>query len=142
MTIDFTWNSTWDSEFELNISNLELEFSPNQPHPLFDGISDFSIVVSNIATTLNAVLRNRIQSMINAQMLTPKINTIANKIIKLFPAQIPFGPLILDGFLAGKPVSNPEYAVFPLATQITSTEFPYSQNCTIPLPDHLATDEY
>lgn len=60
MTVDFTWNSTWDSEFELNISNLELDFAPDQPHPLFDGISDFSIVVSNIATTLNAVLRNRI----------------------------------------------------------------------------------
>jgi hypothetical protein len=27
---------------------------------LFDGISDFSIVISNVATTLNAVLRNRI----------------------------------------------------------------------------------
>jgi hypothetical protein len=49
-------------------------------------------------------------------MLTPKINTIANKIIKLFPSQIPFGPFILDGFLAGKPFSTPEYAVFPLAT--------------------------
>ena len=49
-------------------------------------------------------------------MLTPKINTIANKIIHLFPAQIPLGPFILDGFLAGNPTCTEEYATIPLAT--------------------------
>ena len=66
MTIEFVWNSTWTGEFELHISDLELHFAPDQPHPLFDGISDFSILASNVATTLTAVIRNRLQSMINA----------------------------------------------------------------------------
>lgn len=142
MTLDFVWNSTFTGDFELHISDLELDFVEKQPTPLFDGISDFSILTSNVLTTITAVVRNRAQSIINAQLLTPKINKIANKIIKLFPAQLPAGPFVLDGILAGNPSSTPEYARIPLSTMVTSANYPYPGNCTVSLPAYVKTEEY
>jgi hypothetical protein len=81
MFVDFTWTSTMDDSFVIEVSNVTLDFAPDQPHPLFDGISDFSILASNVATTVTAIIRNRLQSLINAQLVTPKLNKIVNKIV-------------------------------------------------------------
>jgi hypothetical protein len=142
MTLDFEWTSTYDGELVLQLSDLEMNFAPDQPHPLFDGISDFSILASNMATTVAAIVRNRLVSLVNSQLLTPKLNTIANRITKLFPAMIPIGPLDLEGFLAGNPTSTPEYTHLPMSTYVTSELYPYNNTCNVTLPQVVPTTEY
>jgi hypothetical protein len=74
MTLEFTMTTQMDSDFEIFITDLWMDFDPDQPQPLFDGISDFSQMGSNIMTTIWAIIRNRLQSLINAQLLTPQVN--------------------------------------------------------------------
>ena len=120
-----------------------MQFAPDQPHPLFDGVSDFSILASNVATTVVAIFRNRLESLINAQMITPKLNIIFNRIINLLPAQIPIGPFDLVGFLAGNPTSNALYTHIPMRTTVTSDDYPYpGMPCTVTLPEYISTEEY
>jgi hypothetical protein len=142
MTLDFEWTSTYNGTLELSLSDLQLTFAPDQPHPLFDGISDFSILASNMATTITAIIRNRLATLVNSQLLTPKLNTIANRITKLFPSMIPIGPLDLEGFLAANPISTPDYTYLPLATYITSEAYPYNSTCNVTLPPVIPTDQY
>lgn len=142
MSLDFNWTSTYDGELVLQITDIEMNFAPDQPHPLFDGISDISILASNMATTVSAIVRNRLVSLVNSELLTPKINTIANRITKLFPSMIPIGPLDLEGLLAANPTTTPDYTYLPLSTYITSEAFPYNNTCNITLPQAVPTDEY
>ena len=136
MTIEFTWTSTFDETFEIMITDLTLQFGPDQPHPTFDGISDFSVLASNMATTICAVVRNRLVSLIDSQLLTPKINQIANKIIQLFPSQIPIGPLDVVGILAGNPTSTSVWTHIPMSTYVTSEQYPYDMStCTAQIPE-------
>lgn len=110
---------------------------------LFDGISDISVMASNMGTTIVAIVRNRLKSLIDAQMLTPKLNLIANKIISLFPSQIPIGPMDLVGFLAGNPTSTPEYTHIPMSTYATSDAYPYDMaSCDAQIPQMIPTSEY
>lgn len=81
MTLEFNWTSTLDETFEIYMTDLELSFLPDQPHPLFDGISDFSVLSSGILTTITAVIRNRLVSFFDSQLMTPFINKTLNKII-------------------------------------------------------------
>jgi hypothetical protein len=55
----------------------------------FDGLSDFSEVVTNVVNTVAAVVRNRVDSLINGgdlYGLDMKIQAVINKIISLIPA--------------------------------------------------------
>jgi hypothetical protein len=60
MTLEFNMMSTMDPDFLVAIKDLYLDFAPDQPQPLFDGISDFSRFGSNMATTVVAIVRNRL----------------------------------------------------------------------------------
>lgn len=51
-------------EFTLDFKNTNLEW-PHEPFTKFDGISDFSEVLSNVVNTGAAVVKNRLKSMIN-----------------------------------------------------------------------------
>ena len=53
-----------EGSFELNFKNTHVE-SAAEPFAKFEGISDFSDVVSNTVNTLAAVVRNRLNSFIN-----------------------------------------------------------------------------
>lgn len=76
-------------------------------------------------------------------MITPKLNTIINRIFKLLPSQIPLGPIDLDGFLASNPTTTPEYVHIPMRTVVTSDEYPYpSMPCNVTLPTFIPTNEY
>ena len=75
-----------------------------EPFTKFDGISDFSDVVSNVVNTVAAVLRNRLDSFINGgdtYGVDAKIEAVINKIIALIPSQFDLGSggLYFDGWL-------------------------------------------
>lgn len=57
----------------------------------FDGLSDFSEVITNTVNTITAIIRNRLASMIDAQILTAPINSVLNKIINQIPDDIEIG---------------------------------------------------
>ena len=70
----------------------------------FDGLSDFSEVVTNVINTVAAVVRNRVDSFVNGGDLygvDKKLQAVVNKVISLIPNQIMIGDsgLYLDGFL-------------------------------------------
>ena len=62
--------SEGSNAFSLQFSNTTIESTPEQ-FCYFDGISDFSEVVTNLANTLAAVVRNRLESLINGGELYP-----------------------------------------------------------------------
>jgi len=105
VTFGFTW--TVDGELKLVVEDMELNYGKAQMPADFDGLSDFSIVLSNTINTVVDVFRNRAVSMLNSQLLTPKITAIGNKIISLLPGKIPLGPeLYLTGVFAGPPTGD------------------------------------
>ena len=135
MTVDFMFNSTYNGNFSINLWDMRLDFLPGQPHPLFDGISDFSVLVTNVMTTVFAVVRNRLSTLINSQLINGKFAKIVNGILHLFPQTIPLGAIDLVGFLAGNPVSTPHYLYLPMSTIVTSEDHPYTGTCNVQLPE-------
>ena len=87
--------------FQVQLSELEFDA---QPHPFsdFNGISDFSHVVTNVINTVAAVVRNRVESFIDGGDLynvQDKIEAIINKVLGLidFPYHLGDGGLYIDG---------------------------------------------
>jgi hypothetical protein len=92
-----------EENFELTFTNQYID-SGAEPLTKFDGISDFSDVVTNVVNTLAAVVRNRLDSFINGGELysiDAKIEAVINKIIGLIPSQFDLGGsgLYFDGWL-------------------------------------------
>jgi hypothetical protein len=142
MTFGFTW--TLDGELKLEILDMELAYGQAQVPADFDGLSDFSIVLTNTFNTVIDVVRNRAVSMLNSQLLTGKITAIGNKIISLLPEKIPLGPeLYLEGVFAGPPNGDTTYVNLPLKTTLQSEEYPYdAEECNVDLPQVSSTAEY
>ena len=83
MTFGFSW--TFDGELKLEILEMQLDYGQVQMPADFDGLSDFSIVLTNTFNTVVDVFRNRAVSMLNSQLLTSKITDVGKKIISLLP---------------------------------------------------------
>jgi len=93
-----------NNDFELSFKNMKVD-SGAEPFTNFDGISDFSDVVTNVVNTVAAVVRNRLDSFINGGDLygiDAKIEAVINKIIGLVPSQFDLGSggLYFDGWLS------------------------------------------
>ena len=50
--------------FEVSMSNFRLDWDA-EPVVNFDGVSDFSDLATNVVNTLGAVVRNRLESLVN-----------------------------------------------------------------------------
>ena len=83
-----TFNQS-DELLQVQLSDITIETSNPQPFLLFNGVADYSQVVTSLLDTLTAIIRNRIISIVNQQVFTPKVNTFANKVLSLFPTEIP-----------------------------------------------------
>lgn len=108
----------------------------------FDGLSDFSETASNAINTLTNVIRNRLQSMLNHQIFTPKIVSFANKIVQLLPSEIHFpdSEFFLEGILYANPVSKENVGVqVPLKTLFESENHYYVPECQTILPPYIYT---
>lgn len=77
-----------DNSFTLDFSETHID-SAAEPFVDFDGISDFSEVVTNVINTVAAVVRNRVDSFINGGDLygvDSKFSEIVNKVIAMIPS--------------------------------------------------------
>lgn len=105
------------------MSNINLT-SAAEPFADFDGVSDFSDIVTNIVNTLAAVVRNRLESFVNGgdeYFLDDKIQIIVNKVLNLVSFPISLGDnLLLDGFLYDDIVTTYNTMKIPLKTAIRS----------------------
>jgi len=80
--------SSNDNSFTLDFSQTQIDSAP-EPFVDFDGISDFSEVVTNVINTVAAVVRNRVDSFINGGDLygvDSKFSEIVNKVIAMIPS--------------------------------------------------------
>ena len=101
---DLTMNASVTSSvdpFRIGLSDLHAD-SKASPFTNFNGISDFSRVVTNVVNTVAAVVRNRVESFIDGGELynvEDKVEAIINKILGLieFPISIGDSGLYLDG---------------------------------------------
>ena len=111
-----------------------------------DGLNDFGIIVNNTVNTLISIVRNRLVSIVNEQLLTPKINEIFDAISFLLPEDIHLGgDLYLEGLLYDNPTYNDTYMVMGVDTTIVNISSPYPGNNTFdltltqPFEDYQAT---
>lgn len=75
--------------------------------------------------------------MINQGLFVNKINSLANKIVKLLPEEIdiPGTSWYLSGLLSGNTTSMADtYLAIPLDTLIQDENYPYPEECTTQLP--------
>lgn len=80
--------SSTGNEFKLKFSDVHIE-SVAEPLVNFDGLSDFSEVVTNVVNTVAAVVRNRVESLVNGGDLygvDQKLQAVINKVISLIPS--------------------------------------------------------
>ena len=103
----------------VELGDLKLHGEPT-PFASFNGISDFSEVITNVVNTLSAVLRNRLESFLDAgdQVgIDKKLQAVVNKVLSLIPSQIdlPHG-LYLDGLLFNNPTAMNEELTIRLET--------------------------
>ena len=114
-------------EFTLDFKDTYLDY-PNEPFTKFDGISDFSEVLSNTVNTGAAVVKNRLKSMINGGDQYPidaKVEEVINKVLSWIPAEIDLGnDLYIDGLLYSNIVTNQDELIIPLRTMLRSDDFP------------------
>jgi len=101
--------------------------SAAEPVAEFEGISDFSDVVTNVVNTVGAVVRNRLESFINGGEtygVDEKIQKIINKVIALIPDQIDLGDsgLYLDGWLFKGLTAGHDELQIPLNVMIRYNE--------------------
>jgi len=93
-----------------------------EPAANFEGISDFSDVVTNVVNTVAAVVRNRVESFINGGDLygiDQKLSAFVNKVIHMIPDQIELGKgLYIDGFLYSDLTASNNVLSIPMQTQI------------------------
>jgi len=135
-TSDFCHSCEEDSTFEVLVSNLNLDFVDTVPIAEIDGYSDFSEVAANTLNTLGAVIRNRLKSMINHQLLDGKINKLIAKILKLIPHEIDLGEtgLYIDGWLYNDITSTPKAVTIPLKAALDIEGKDYETPCKVQLP--------
>lgn len=77
-----------DNSFTLDFSETHIDAAA-EPFVDFDGISDFSEVVTNVVNTVAAVVRNRVESFVNGGDLygvDSKFSEIVNKVIAMIPS--------------------------------------------------------
>ena len=115
------FNTTLSEVFSVSLIDLFLDFV--QPGNLvsFDGLNDFSTVITNTVNTFGAIIRNRLASIINEQLCTAKVNDLVNHILSLIPDDIELKNTgyYIEGLLYSNPsyVKN-SYIQVPLMTTI------------------------
>jgi hypothetical protein len=76
--------NTSDEVLSVDLSSITLELG-KYPLAVFDGVSDFSEVVTGLVDTVGGTVRNRLVSIINEQLVTQKLNTLLNAVLALPP---------------------------------------------------------
>ena len=104
--------------FQVELSNMKVD-AQAEPFCSFDGISDFSQVATNVVNTVAAVVRNRLESLINGGELysvDKKVEAIINKILGLieFPIHLGESGLYLDGVFYSDIMAANDVLVLPL----------------------------
>ena len=89
------------------------------PFTEFEGISDFSQVVTNVINTVAAVVRNRVESFIDGGELYnvgDKVEAIINKVLGLieFPIYLGDNGLYVDGVFYSDIIQNNSQLMLPL----------------------------
>lgn len=106
-----------DRSFTVNMTDVHIE-SLAEPFSDFNGISDFSEIVTNVVNTLVAVIRNRAESLINGGEQYPidkKIEAIINKVMNLVKFPIQLGDnLYLEGLLYDNIITSRNMMKIPL----------------------------
>jgi len=144
INLNTTYNTT-DEVLAVWLGDVHLEFGKS-PLAIFDGLSDFSEVVTGLVDTFGAIIRNRLASIINEQLFTSKINTLLNALLALAPQDldIPGTEFYLDGLLYSNIefVTNPamnatfQYIDIPLMTVIQkNNSTPFTHDCETVIPD-------
>lgn len=99
----------------------------------FDGLSDFSIWVSETLDMFTNVIFGRIASMVKYS-LHETFEPLMNDILAIIPSEIPIDDdLDFHMGLSHDPVYNKNYLSMPFAFELTSKEFPVP----FPQPDVL-----
>jgi hypothetical protein len=143
INVSTAYNTT-DEVLSLDMHSVTLALG-EYPLAVFDGVSDFSEVVTGLVDTVGAIIRNRLVSIINAQLVTQKVNTLLNAVLALAPQDIDIThtegeEFYLDGLLYTNLgwVNNDEavYLDIPLMTVVQrNNSEPFSLTCATSLPD-------
>ena len=118
--------------FQIDLSNLHAKSEPS-PFVDFNGISDFSLVATNVVNTVAAVVRNRLESFIDGGELynvEDKVEAILNKILGLvdFPISIGDSGFYLDGVFYSDIISGNDQILMPLDVMLRYTNATYDSS--------------
>lgn len=126
-----------------DISWVTLDFENPGPLVNIEGLNDFGIVVNNTGNTLLSIVRNRLASIVNEQLLTPKINILVNKVLLLLPQDIHLkGDLYLEGLLYSNPQYTPAYMVAQVDSTLVNVTSPYPGSSAMTFPKANVTLDY
>lgn len=100
---------------QVDLKDLLVSFVEPGPIIDIDGLNDFGQVVNGTLNTLLDVVRNRLCSLVDDQLLTAPINRIVNSIFRLVPEDLYLGP---DFYIQGLLYSNPRYTPELMAVQL------------------------
>ena len=122
------------------------------PLAIFDGVSDFSEVVTGLLDTVGAIIRNRLVSIINEQLVTEKVNTLLNAVLALAPQDIDIThtegeEFYLDGLLYENlgwvNTEEATYLDIPLMTVVQrNNSEPFSLRCNTTLPEFQVDSQF
>lgn len=127
----------------MDITWLEVDITSPGPLINIEGLNDFGIVVNNTGNTLLSIVRNRLVSVVNEQLLTAKINKIVNDILLLLPQDIHLkGDLYLEGLLYSNPQYTPSYMLAKVDSTLVNISNPYPVENTMIFPQANLTLDY
>lgn len=125
------------------MKNLYLDFTNPGALIDIDGYNDFGLVVNGTGNTLLAMVRNRLVSLIEEQIVTSKINKIVNKILGKLPQDIFLSDdIFIEGLLWKNPIYTPEYMVVQVESSLHNESNPYPYNNTDLMPAPNMTLDY
>lgn len=127
----------------VDLKNFYLNFT--NPGPLIDieGYNDFGSVINGTGNTLLAIVRNRLVSLIEEQLLTGKINKLVNKILNLLPQDIYLSDnVFIEGLLYKNPTYTNEYLSLQVETSLHNESSPYPYDNLNVLPSPNITMDY
>ena len=134
-----------DNSFTLDFSETHIDAAA-EPFVDFDGISDFSEVVTNVVNTVAAVVRNRVESFVNGGDLygvDSKFSEIVNKVIAMIPSQIYLGDkgIYLDGFLMSNLQAENDVIIAKLMANLRYDNATFDSSQCVPYLHQVVTTQ-
>eukprot|EP00347_Sterkiella_histriomuscorum_P011027 403374027 len=116
-----------------------LESSIGQFDMEFDGLSDFSIIFTDIVGSAVDLIGSKVAGLIGSQLAT-KLVPLINKLIQMIPGEIPIPNTdfyILGGFQSSLHVSADDYMRLPLTLSLQSRKSYFDGKSQKPLPMYV-----